>query len=427
MQKHTVALIGTLDTKEEEMRYAARILQDNGVNALLLDATVRHPMAADGAVSNLSILKSAGRSWAELEKLPKDERLLLMADCICTMVMNLYAADAVHGVLTVGGAQNTSVSLKTMHSLPLGFPKMLLSTVASGSRPFSFIMGTTDMVVAQAVADISGLNFLTRNAIENAAHVMLGLLRARAARTELLKGPERPAVGMTLLGVTNIGGEICRELLEKKGFETVCFHATGTGGQVLDDMVSNTDHFQGVLDLTPHELVGEVMGGYTRGTCERVAPVCRRGIPLVLAPGAMDLYMVDLNRQSLPEDLSSRKYLYHTSTIVHVKLTEAEASHMAGILASRLNLNPVNKAVFLPLRGFVEEGGPGGRMYAPEVDRAFMDTLKKNLHPSIRVEEMECNITDRAFASAMVEELAAMMPSCGAVPYGETEVREAAL
>lgn len=409
MQKNIVAIIGTLDTKEQEMRHAAKVLQSNGIDVLLLDATVRSPMQAAGTATNVDILAESGKSWEDLEILPKDERLRLMGDCICHTVMNAFTQGRLHGLLTIGGAQNTAVSLKAMHSLPIGFPKVLLSTVASGSRPFNFIMGTSDMVVSQAIADISGLNFLTKNSIENTSYLMLGLLQARATRSELLRGPERPAVGMTLLGVTNLGGERCRALLEQKGFETVCFHATGVGGQVLDNLVRDTSYISGVLDLTPHEMVGEVMGGYTQGTSERIAPCCRKGIPMVLAPGAMDLYMIDLNRQTLPENLHTRKHLYHTSSIVHVKLTTKEAAKMAQIMALRLNLNPVNKTVFIPLKGFVEEGCPGGRMYNPEVDNAFIQVLKAELHPDIKVIEMDNNIVDHEFSSAMVEELETMM------------------
>ncbi len=417
-KQNTVAIIGTLDTKEKEMRHAAQALRQNGTHVLLLDATVRHPMEAPGSMDaaddidimvNTAILSACGKHWEAMSGLHKDERLRLMADCLHEVTQKLFRRGALQGLLTIGGAQNTAVSLKAMHAMPLGFPKVLLSTVASGSRPFNFIMGTTDMVAAQAVADISGLNFLTKNSIENAAYLMLGLLQASATRSEPLKGPALPAVGMTLLGVTNLGGERCRAILEKKGFETVCFHATGVGGQVLDNLVRDTDNISGVLELTPHEIIGEFMGGYTAGATERISACCAKGLPMVLAPGAMDLYMVDLNRQPVPDHLQTRKHLYHNAKIIHVKLSVDEAVRMAHITASRLNLNPASKTVLIPLRGFVEEGCPGGRMYAPEVDKAFTAALKEKLHPSIMVQEMDNNIIDQEFAAAMVNELERLM------------------
>ena len=280
----------------------------------------------------------------------------------------LYREGKIQGVIAVGGGQGTAIGTAAMQPLPLGFPKVMVSTIASGDLgPF---LRTKDIAVFPSVTDVFGLNYVFVRILENAVHALLGMVKTYRP---ILKG-ENKVIGATAFGVTTQGLMKMKRLLEKKEFEMILFHATGTGGRVMEEM-ADTGYFDGIMDWTTHEIVDEVGGGVFASGKGRLDILSRQAIPWILAPGAID-YICKGGYQELPLRWKKRKHIIHNRNITLFRATSAEMVNAAGFLAKKINkaIGPVK--IMIPLRGFSEPNAEGKPFYDPEADRDFIRALR---------------------------------------------------
>lgn len=291
-----------------------------------------------------------------------------------------------------------------MKALPIGVPKLMVSTVASGRRTFEPLVGSKDIVLMPTVADITGINVLTRTILGNAVAAIVGMSihggKPLCAEDELI-------IGVTLMGVTN-GLVQAVALLEKEGHQVISFHTTGAGGRAMEELIASGT-IKAVMDLTLHEIVAEMFaGGFSAGASNRLEAACKAAIPQVIAPGGVDF--IDFGIHELPADMNRRKYIFHNADIAHIKLHKEEIVRAGLIIVERLNRNNGPVTVLIPLGGFRQAASRGEALWDGEVDAALIEILRTRLKPGIKIIEVDANINDIKFseaaAGAMLELLA---------------------
>ncbi|MDI6870823.1 MAG: Tm-1-like ATP-binding domain-containing protein [Bacillota bacterium] len=396
-----IAVIASLDTKAKEAAYVSEAIRRLGHRPLLIDVGVKGEPLLGADITREAVALAAGESLSTLMKEEKRVRIMAMARGLAALLPFLYAQGRFDAVLSLGGAQNTTMGTAGMRALPLGVPKLMVSTMASGRRTFDPLVGTKDLLLMHSVADVAGINLVTRAVMDNAVAAICGMAE-HAGRP--LPTPDRTVIGATMLGVTNEGVSQAVSLLEAEGYEVVTFHATGVGGRAMEELIDQ-GVLKAALDLTLHEIACELFGGYSSGAENRLDAASRAGIPQVVAPGGADV--VDYAESALAElpDWQTRKRIYQHPAVLHLKLHPEEAARVAQVIAERLNRSRGPVTVVLPLRGMHQQGFPGGPLWDPEADQALYRTLKENLNPGIVVREVDAHINDPAFSRAAAEAL----------------------
>ena len=317
----------------------------------------------------------------------------------------LYEQGRFKGVISIGGAQGTDIACTAMRALPTGVPKLVVSTVASGRATFGPYVGTKDITMMHSVADMQGLNFLTKRILENAAGAICGMMEN--LEKKLLK-PEKIPVAMSMLGTTTPGALRCKGILEGKGFEVVTFHQNGTGGIAMEDMIRE-GVFQGVLDLNLHEIGDRFVGGLHGAIREdRLEAAGALGIPQIVAPGSIN-YAVLGPLDSLSPEWRSRKLIVHNPNLTLVRLSQEELRIVGRIVAEKLNRAKGPTHLFIPLRGFSYPDRENHPHWDPEGNQAFIDSLKVNLNSSIPLTELDAHINDPEFIGPVTELFLSMM------------------
>lgn len=404
----TIAIIASLDTKGKEVEYARELIGHMGHNTLVIDTSVRFEPILSPDVSREEVLSAAGICWETILASDKGKRIELMTGAIAAKLPALYDEGRFDAIFSMGGAQNTMMATRAMQALPVGVPKLMLTTIASGRRSFEPLIGTKDMVVMHSVADIMGENFITKNVIGNAVAAIVGMAAYGSGRVS--KG-EKIVVGSSMLGITGDGVAQAAQLLTEKGCEVVTFHANGVGGRSLEELISQ-GMINAVLDMTLHEITSELLGGYCAGANNRLEAAAQAGIPQVLAPGAVDMidYGTEPDGKPAQEVAFREKRYFHNTSIVHAKVTREEIIRVAELMAARINKSTGPVTVLLPRQGFCQNGAPGAPLHDPDVDYAFIDALKAKIAPRVKVVEADCNINDPAFARLAADSLLAYLP-----------------
>jgi len=402
----TVLLIATFDTKEEEALFLKSKIESEGIRVVLMDAGILAPPRSKVDIPQTEVAKRGGVSLEQLVATGnKKECTLNMIRGAEAITRELYEQGRIQGVISIGGAQGTDIGCTAMRCLPTGVPKLMVSTVASGQHQFGHYVGTKDLTMMHSVGDIQGLNFLTKRILENAAGAITGMVR----RVEgPLMVPVGTPVALSMLGTTTIGALRAKRLLEEKGFEVVTFHQNGTGGIAMEDMIRE-GAFKGVLDLNLHEIGDRWFGGLHGAIRDdRLEAAAEMGIPQVVAPGSIT-YTVQGPLDSLPEEMKRRKHFAHGPSHTLVRFYPEELKEVAKIVASKLNKARGPVKVFIPLKGFCLPDREGWPNWDPEGDRAFVDTLKKMLRPSIEVVELNAHINDPQFIDPVIDGFLSMM------------------
>jgi len=310
-----------------------------------------------------------------------------------------------HGVISIGGAQGTEIACAAMRMLPTGVPRLAVSTVASGRATFGVFVGTKDITMMHSVADMQGLNFLTKRILENGAGAISGMVESN---DENLMKPLGIPVAMSMLGTTTPGALRCKTLLEGKGFEVVTFHQNGTGGIAMEDMIRE-GAFKGVLDLNLHEIGDRFVGGLHGSIREgRLEAAGEFGIPQVVAPGSAN-YAVWGPLAELSSEWRSRKLIVHNPSLTLVRLSPEELRAVGKIVAEKLNRARGPVRVFIPLKGFSHPDRENLPHWEPEGNKVFIDSLKANLRPAIPVQELHAHINDPEFIDPVTEAFVSMM------------------
>jgi uncharacterized protein (UPF0261 family) len=397
----TVLLVATLDTKGHELAYVRDLIAERGHQTLILDAGVLGDPVFTPDIAAAAVAEAGGTSLAGLRgQGDRGVALAVMARGAAALAVQLHAAGRVQAVLGLGGSCGTSIATAAMRALPVGLPKLMVSTVASGQvAPY---VGQTDITMMYAVVDLSGLNRISRRILANAAGAVSGMVeQAVPAATD------RPLLAATMFGVTTPCVEDVRRRMEAAGFEMLVFHATGSGGRAMEGLI-NAGFIRGVADVTTTEWADELVGGVLSAGPERLEAAARAGIPQVVSVGALD--MVNFGpRETVPAAFAGRTLHVHNPAVTLMRTTAAECARLGEIIAGKLNRATGPTTVILPLGGVSALDRPGQPFHDPEADRALFEALGRHLRPGIVVREVDAHINDPRFADAIADTLLAML------------------
>jgi uncharacterized protein (UPF0261 family) len=401
--RKTILLIVTLDTKGEEASYLRRVLEKEGVKLLVMDVGVFSSPVMEGDIKKEEVAVSGGEDIETLvQSKDKGKAIATMIRGATLMTKSLYEKGRIHGVLSLGGAQGTIIGTTAMKSLPVGFPKLMVSTVASGKRSFETYVDTNDITMMHSVVDFFGFNSILRQILSNAAGAISGM-----AKMGKIPSGSKSKVAITIYGTTTPAGMAIVSLLQKAGYEVVAFHPNGAGGMAMERMIRE-GKFSGVIDLTTHELVDHLVGGGHACGPQRLEAASDMKIPQMVIPGSID-YIVQGRFETLRPSFKKRTTMMHNPEMTFVKTSTKEMGELGRVIAQKLNRSQGNTMVMIPLNGFSYPNYKGRAFYNPEGVKAFSKTLKEEIKRRIPVLELPYHINDEGFALEVVREFMGMM------------------
>jgi uncharacterized protein (UPF0261 family) len=330
--------------------------------------------------------------------------LATMARGAAALLLRLREEGRCDGVLGLAGSGGSSVIAEAMRALPVGVPKLLVSTMVATSA--ADYVGTRDLCLLSPVTDVAGLNRVSRTILANAAHAIAGMALAGASEA----AADRPLVALTMMGVTTPCVLRVQEKLERHGFETIVFHAVGTGGRALEEMAAD-GLLDGVCDVTTHELTDHELGGIFDAGPDRLAGVARRGLPLVAVPGALEFVNFG-PRDTVPAhlDVPERRIVVHNPSVCAVRISPEEAAQVGRAFADRVNAAAGPAAVVLPLRGCSSYELAGGPFVDAEADVALFGAIREALRPDVELREVDANVNDPEAADAVLDAFLGLLP-----------------
>ncbi|MDX2137689.1 MAG: Tm-1-like ATP-binding domain-containing protein, partial [Chloroflexota bacterium] len=338
----TILLIGTLDTKGAEFDYVRDLIHARGLSTLLLDTGTFAPQTQPD-IGAEAVAAAAGADLAALRSAnDRGDAVLKMTRGAAALVPTLYAEGKFDGVLGLGGSGGTAIATAAMRALPVGVPKLMVSTVASGDvAPY---VGVQDITMMYSVVDVAGINRLSRRILANAAGMICG-----AVEQSIPTAQDKPMIGLTMFGVTTPCVIRVRERLEAAGYEALVFHATGSGGRAFESLIAS-GYFVGVADITTTEWCDELVGGVLSAGPTRLDAAARAGIPQVVSLGALD--MVNFwALETVPERFKGRTLYAHNANVTLMRTTPDECAQLGRIIAGKLNAATGKTVLFIPLRG----------------------------------------------------------------------------
>lgn len=386
----TVYAIATMDTKAEELQFLAARLRAANVSVKTIDVGTQ--FCSDTA-------DTSGHAVLGKHAIPPDasrgEAIEIMSRALTEYMIQESATDSIAGVIGIGGSGGTALITPAMRALPIGLPKLMLSTVASGNT--SGYVGSSDITMMFSVVDIAGLNVVSRRILANAAHAMAGMVQ-----TPPMSEASRPCLGMTMFGVTTKCVTRVREQFEQDGYDGLVFHAVGTGGRAMENLV-RSGLIAGVLDITTTEVADEVVGGIFAAGAKRFDATLEAEIPLVLSAGALDMVNYG-NLESVPQEFRSRNLHVHNSQVTLMRTEVDENVAIGKWIANKLNQATSPFAVLLPERGLSALDAPGEPFHNPEANAALFETLEQAVHPDVAftLQRLPFHINDTGFSEALV-------------------------
>jgi uncharacterized protein (UPF0261 family) len=391
-----VYVVATMDTKGREAAFVAERVRAAGVPAVTVDVGVKDPPAAPPDVPRERVAACHPRGAAVLGHADRGQAVTAMSEALVEFLRREHAAGSVAGVIGLGGSGGTALTAPALRALPIGLPKLLVSTVASGHT--AQYVGCCDITLLPSVVDVAGLNVVSREVLANAAHAIAGMVAHRT--------PDRadhPALGLTMFGVTTPCVTMVREALEAEGYDVLTFHATGTGGQAMEKLVES-GLVTGVLDITTTEVADEVVGGVFPAGPARFDAILAKRVPYVLSPGALD--MVNFGaRDTVPPQFRDRRLHVHNAQVTLMRTTPDENRRFARWIAAKLNRSTAPLIVLIPEGGVSAIDAPGQPFHDPEADRALFEELEAAIEqtPARHVHRLPHHINDPAFARALVD------------------------
>ncbi len=404
-----VALVGTLDTKGPDLAFLAGRLRAAGAEVIVVDAGTGEPDGLTPDIDGDAVAAAAGTSRAGLRQAADRGRAVTaMGRGAASVVADLVARGRVGGVLSAGGSGGSSIAAQVMAGLPIGLPKLLVSTMASGD--VSPYVGAKDVCIMYSVVDVAGLNRISRLVLGNAAAAMAGMV---AARSVSLAGPladdaDRPLVAASMFGVTTPAVEAARARLTDLGYEVLVFHATGSGGRALEALAADR-LVSGVLDLTTTELADDLVGGVLSAGPNRLTAAGAAGLPQVIAPGALD--MVNFGPpDTVPGQFGGRLFFEHNPTVTLMRTTAEEMAELGARIGRKTAAATGPAEVFWPERGISALDADGQPFWDPAADAACLAALDRELTPAGRtLRRVDAHINDPRFATAMADRLHQMI------------------
>lgn len=396
-EKPKVLLVATLDSKEVETRFIKERLEEEGLEVLLLDASIRRTIDGGADITPDKIAAAVGTTMPDIRALNHEGKCMaLMIEGAVKLAHELDERVGFSGIIAAGGSGGSTLGAAVMRSFPFGLPKVLISTMASGmTKPF---VGTKDIIMLNSVCDVAGLNTVTRRVFENGARAMGGMARAYRPITRSAK----PLVAVSTLSTTDRCCNRVRAALEEQGSEVMVFHSQGTGGVALDETVKEQD-VSLVIDLSLIEVGDHLAQGLYDGGPDRCRAALEKGVPTIFAPGNID-FLVDGPIEGARARFPGRRYHIHNASVTAVRADADDyrriAEHMAGLIANAQG--PV--AFFVPLGGFSSHDSEQGHLYDPSLPPVFAEHLQKVIPAGVPVVILPHHINDEAFADALIEQ-----------------------
>ncbi|PHX80527.1 MAG: hypothetical protein CK540_07340 [Thermoleophilia bacterium] len=392
----TVVLFGTLDSKGEEYAFVRDRLEAAGVATIIVDCgTVGAPLFAPDITAS-EVAAAVGADLAALTAAgDRGQAVTTMARGAEVIARQLHADGRLQGLLALGGSGGTSIASAAARALPIGVPKLIVSTMAASDT--RSLIGESDLMLAASVVDVAGLNSISRRVFANAAAAMVGMVSAAA----LPAVDERPLLAASMFGVTTPCVTQARDQLEGAGYEVLTFHMTGTGGRSMESLIA-AGFIRGVLDTTTTELCDELVGGELSAGPDRLTAAGRAGIPQAVSLGALD--MVNFGpRETVPKQFDDRNLYVHNDQITLMRTTSTECALLGREVAEKLTAATGPTALFIPLRGISMIATEGGPFYDPEADEALFGAVREHLGGNVELIELELDINDLAFSAAMAD------------------------
>ncbi|HAZ65740.1 MAG TPA: hypothetical protein DCY41_03170 [Opitutae bacterium] len=395
----TIAVLGTLDSKGEEHAFVAKLIKARGHQALMIDVGTGAPPTVKPDITREEVAAVAGINLAELiARKDRGECVVAMSQAAPVMLAKLAAEGRIQGVISLGGGGGTAIATAAMRALPIGFPKLMVSTLAAGNvAPY---LGTKDITMMPSLADVAGLNRLSMVIFTRAAGAICGMVES-----EPQVSATRPLVVASMFGNTTACVTTARAVLEEAGYEVLVFAATGAGGRSMEAVIES-GIVSGVLDLTTTEWADELVGGVLNAGPTRMDAAVKARIPVVVAPGCLD--MVNFGEKaSVPAKFSNRTFYIHNPQVTLMRTTPSECAELGAILAKKVNAYTVPSAVMIPRKAISVISAAGKAFHDATADAALFDALRQG--SKVPVHEFDCEINDPVFAMACANTLIELM------------------
>ncbi|WP_038167177.1 Tm-1-like ATP-binding domain-containing protein [Verrucomicrobium sp. BvORR106] len=393
----TIAVLGTLDSKGDEHAYVAGIIRNKGHRVLLIDVGSLEPPKVTPDITREEVAAAAGVDLDGLRaRQDRGESVTAMAGAAAQLLVGLVSAGKIDGVISLGGGGGTAIGTAAMRALPVGFPKVMVSTLAAGNvAPY---VGTKDIVMFPSIVDVSGLNRLSRVLLARAAGAICGMVEVVPPVVD-----EKPLIVASMFGNTTQCVSSAKQILEDAGYEVLVFHSTGIGGRIMESLIES-GLVTGVLDVTTTEWADELVGGILGSGPTRLEAAGKAGVPAVVAPGCLD--MVNFGEPAtVPAKFAGRLFYQHNPQVTLMRTNAEENAELGRILAEKMNAYTAPATLLLPLRGVSVISAEGGSFYRPAADQALFEAVRQHVSPGLPVLEVDATINDPAFAKAAAEAL----------------------
>ena len=400
----TIAILGTMDSKGAEHAFVAERIRERGHLACIIDVgTLGNPNLKPD-ITRDEVAAAGGIDLAALQRRQdRGESVAAMSQAAPVVLSRLVNEKKIDGVISLGGGGGTAIATAAMRALPIGFPKLMVSTLASGNT--AQYVGVKDIVMFPSIVDVAGLNRISRQILTRAAGAICGMVEAgqasrlsRAGETPAPPSADKPVIVASMFGNTTQCVQHAQKILEQAGYEVLVFHATGTGGRTMESLIES-GMVAGVLDITTTEWADELVGGILSAGPRRLEAAARLGVPAIVTPGCLD--MVNFGPpETVPARFRGRNFYQHNPQVTLMRTTPEECTQLGKIIAEKLNASKGRVTFFIPLKAISVISASGQKFHDPVADKALFDSLKTNLRKDIEVIEMDCAINDPAFAEA---------------------------
>lgn len=397
----TIAVLGTLDTKGLEHGYVAELIRQRGHQTLIIDMGTGAPPQITPDIPREVVASTGGVDLAGIvARQDRGEAVAAMAGAGAVLLSKLVAEGRIHGVISLGGGGGTAIGTAAMRALPVGFPKLMVSTLAAGNvAPY---VGTKDIVMFPSIVDVSGMNRLSRVLLARAAGAICGMVE-----TAVPEAQDKPLIAASMFGNTTTCVNAAKQILENAGYEVLVFHATGTGGKIMESLVES-GIISGVLDITTTEWADELVGGILGAGPTRLDAAGKAGVPAIVTPGCLD--MVNFGeRATVPVRFAGRTFYQHNPQVTLMRTSPEECAELGRILAEKVNAYRGPVEVLLPLKAISIISAPGQPFHDPLADKALFDSIKQHLKPEVPVIEMDCEINAPEFSATCANALLQML------------------
>ena len=386
-----------MDTKGEEHAFVAAQIRQRGHQTLIIDTGTLDAPRLKPDISREEVAAAAGIDLAAVvARRDRGEAVQAMSQGAPRLLARLVQAGRIDGVISLGGGGGTAISTAAMRSLPIGFPKVMVTTLASGNT--AQYVGAKDIVLFPSIVDVAGLNRISRQILTRAAGAICGMVEVEPPRAE-----DKPVIVASQFGNTTACVDQARQILEAAGYEVLVFHATGTGGRTMESLIES-GMVAGVLDVTTTEWADELVGGFLGAGPTRLEAAAKTGVPAIVAPGCLD--MVNFHGpESVPAKFRGRTFYEHNPQVTLMRTSPEECAQLGAIIAWKLNASTGPVTVLIPRRAISVISAPGQKFHDPAADQALFDALRANLQPGIEIKELDCAINDLAFAEACAKTL----------------------